>query len=232
MLLVYLKVFFMMEEMYEDSYPYDDVEDNYDQVYLEEMDANYFQDNIEITYSIQNIWEDCLHPTLNDGFNSSFRLLMCCLLLKFIKSLNYLPSSVIHLTSAGTGLYCLYYFFEELIIYVIILAIIGYLTLAIVHITLRRYCGYVCFAVCFTFLIICELFIVIPTQWHRIRGSQMILAMKIISLGFDIDCSLKFPSLIECIGYYFCVGSIIFGPWVSFANYMKLLQERSVVSFN
>lgn len=217
-----------MDEMYEDLYPYDDVEDNYEEIYLDEIDSSYFQDNLDMSYSLQNLWEDCLIPTLRDGIKSSIHLIICCLLLKFTKSLNFLPSYCIHLTSAATGLYCLYHFFEELIFYIIILAIIGYMILNIVHMIWKKYCGYTSFVVCFIFLIICELLIVNPTQWHRIRGSQMILAMKIISLGFDVDSSIKFPSLIECFGYYFCVGSVIFGPWVSYINYMKLLQERSM----
>ena len=32
-----------------------------------------------------------------------------------------------------------------------------------------------------------ELYFSTPTDWHQVRGAQMILSMKIISLGFDMD---------------------------------------------
>ena len=32
-----------------------------------------------------------------------------------------------------------------------------------------------------------ELYFATPIDWHQVRGAQMILSMKIISLGFDMD---------------------------------------------
>ncbi|XP_055937024.1 protein-serine O-palmitoleoyltransferase porcupine-like isoform X2 [Argiope bruennichi] len=58
-------------------------------------------------------------------------------------------------------------------------------------------------------------------MWHRIRGCQMLLSMKIISLGFDTGYTDKqMPSLLPCFGYLFHVGTVIFGPWISYSSYV------------
>lgn len=59
----------------------------------------------------------------------------------------------------------------------------------------------------------------------------MILAMKIISMGFDLDTG-QIPSLpgpVEYQGYCFCVGSVIFGPWTSYNSYLEVVQSSSLV---
>ena len=65
-----------------------------------------------------------------------------------------------------------------------------------------------------------------------LAGSQMILAMKVISLGFDLDQGsvASLPSVQEYFGYTFCVGTCIFGPWVSFNSYQEMLLPNPVAS--
>lgn len=62
-------------------------------------------------------------------------------------------------------------------------------------------------------------------------GAQMILMMKVISVGFDLDQGTLFslPDPLEYFGYTFCVGTSIFGPWVSFTSYMTMLQPHQPV---
>ena len=58
--------------------------------------------------------------------------------------------------------------------------------------------------------------------------------MKAISLGFDLDSGIvhELPTVFEFGGYLFHVGTIIFGPWVAFLEYVDLLkpQGKKVVS--
>ena len=58
--------------------------------------------------------------------------------------------------------------------------------------------------------------------------------MKAISLGFDLDSGIvhELPTVFEFGGYIFHVGTIIFGPWVAFLEYVDLLkpQGKKVVS--
>lgn len=56
----------------------------------------------------------------------------------------------------------------------------------------------------------------------------MVLAMKLISLAFDLDSGtlLEMPNFWEYAGYVFQIGSVIFGPWVSFTDYAHLAVQR------
>ena len=67
-----------------------------------------------------------------------------------------------------------------------------------------------------------------------ISGSQIILSMKIISLGIDIAQGqvADMPNVFEFMGYCFNVGSVIFGPWISYSQYYKLVDNEDSISVN
>lgn len=60
----------------------------------------------------------------------------------------------------------------------------------------------------------------------------MVVAMKAISLAFDLDRGVvtSVPSPIEFMGYIYFVGTVIFGPWISFNSYKESLEGRKLVS--
>lgn len=59
----------------------------------------------------------------------------------------------------------------------------------------------------------------------------MVVAMKAISLAFDLDRGVvaSVPSPIEFMGYIYFVGTVIFGPWISFNSYKEALEGRKLV---
>lgn len=59
----------------------------------------------------------------------------------------------------------------------------------------------------------------------------MIVAMKAVSLGFDLDRGEvgAVPSPVEFMGYLYFVGTIVFGPWISFHSYLQAVQGRPLV---
>lgn len=59
-------------------------------------------------------------------------------------------------------------------------------------------------------------------------GAQIILSMKIIGVAFDLSngVMLEFPSVFAYFGYNFCVGTVIFGPWISFTEYKHILSQH------
>ena len=127
-----------------------------------------------------------------------------------------------------------------------------------------------------------ELFFANPIEWHQIRGAQMILTMKLISIAFDMDEDIRrsqenqpeidespdkpaetnisrknrrkkwsdkrkepeeqpnntetelilsqMPSIFEYFGYALCPGTVVFGPWFSFRDYMNIFREPKWVS--
>ena len=56
----------------------------------------------------------------------------------------------------------------------------------------------------------------------------MVLAMKVISVAFDLQGGTLQdpPSIWEYCGYVFHVGSVIFGPWLGFQDYISSPQHR------
>lgn len=75
---------------------------------------------------------------------------------------------------------------------------------------------------------------------HQIRGTQMIVVMKLISLGFDLDAgkftqsnqrnqhvTVTTPNIIETMGYVMCPANCILGPWVSYTDYNAIYQSST-----
>ena len=69
---------------------------------------------------------------------------------------------------------------------------------------------------------------------YFLAGSQMVLSMKVISVAFDVSQGALAapPNLLQYLGYLLHAGSIIFGPWVSYAEYQNVLKQndRKMVS--
>ena len=61
-------------------------------------------------------------------------------------------------------------------------------------------------------------------------GAQMVLSMKIISLAFDFGSGaiIDLPNIFEFMGYCFHVGTVIFGPWVSYHDYSRSLLVENL----
>lgn len=59
----------------------------------------------------------------------------------------------------------------------------------------------------------------------------MVVAMKAISLAFDLDRGAvgSLPSLTEFLGYVFFVGTVVFGPWISFSTYKNTTEGKKLV---
>lgn len=56
-------------------------------------------------------------------------------------------------------------------------------------------------------------------QYEIIRGPQMVVSMKLISLAFEIQNEKLKYHLLSCIGYLANPASLILGPWVSLKDY-------------
>jgi len=68
-----------------------------------------------------------------------------------------------------------------------------------------------------------------------LTGAQIVLSMKVIGVAFDLSngSMIEFPDIFAFFGYNFCVGTVIFGPWISFNEYKHILSQhrRPIVSF-
>lgn len=59
----------------------------------------------------------------------------------------------------------------------------------------------------------------------------MVLVMKLISLAFDLDKGvISRPNILEYFGYSVSVGSVIFGPFMTYTDYCQILVGKRMVS--
>lgn len=84
-----------------------------------------------------------------------------------------------------------------------------------------------------SFVILCELVLVESKAWHSVRGAQIILSMKLIGLAFDVsNGKTDLPGISSYIGYIFCVGTVIFGPWTSYIDYVHSVHQNRTKGFS
>uniref|UniRef100_A0A673HNE2 Protein-serine O-palmitoleoyltransferase porcupine-like n=1 Tax=Sinocyclocheilus rhinocerous TaxID=307959 RepID=A0A673HNE2_9TELE len=173
----------------------------------------------------QELGSGCLLPTVQHGLEQVWQLLLVCLVCRLLWRLG-LPSFLKHLSTVAGGFYTLYLFFELHMVWVVLLSLLCYLILFLCRHSSSR--GPFLSITILIYLLLGELHMMDTTTWHKMRGSQMVVAMKAVSLAFDLDKGIveKFPSPVEFMGYIYFVGTVIFGPWISFNSYMDAVESR------
>uniref|UniRef100_A0AAQ5XSI8 Porcupine O-acyltransferase like n=1 Tax=Amphiprion ocellaris TaxID=80972 RepID=A0AAQ5XSI8_AMPOC len=177
----------------------------------------------------QQLAESCGLSTVQQGLQQVWRLLLLCLICRLCFRLG-VASTVKHVVSVLAGMYGLFLFFELHMLWVLLLSVLCYLILLLSRHSSSR--GIFLSAVILIYLLIGELHLIDIVTWHKIRGSQMVVAMKAISLAFDLDRGAvgPLPSLAEFLGYTLFVGTVVFGPWISFSSYKNAVEGTKLVS--
>ncbi|CAL8369194.1 unnamed protein product [Lota lota] len=175
----------------------------------------------------RHLAENCVLTTLQQGLDQVWQLLLLCLLCR-ICFRTRLPSLVKHIISMATGSYGLYLFFEVHMLWVLLLGAVCYLVLGLCSHSSRR--GPFLSGAILVYLLMGELHLIDPVTWNKMRGSQMVVAMKAISLAFDLDrgAVATLPSPAEFLGYVLFVGTVVFGPWISFLGYKNAIESRKI----
>ncbi|XP_047224867.1 protein-serine O-palmitoleoyltransferase porcupine-like isoform X1 [Girardinichthys multiradiatus] len=171
----------------------------------------------------QELAESCGITTLQQSLQQVWRLLLLCLICRVCFRL-VVSSTVKHVMSMLTGMYGLFLFLELHMLWVLLLGIICYLSLVLCRHSSNK--GLFLSAVILVYLLIGELQFIDMGTWNKIRGSQMVVAMKVISLAFELDRRNlnNLPSPSEFLGYVFFVGTVVFGPWISLYSYKNALN--------
>nr|XP_061802440.1 protein-serine O-palmitoleoyltransferase porcupine-like isoform X2 [Nerophis lumbriciformis] len=169
----------------------------------------------------------CLLPTAQQGVEQVWQLLLICLLCRLLW-MTGLPPLFKHLSTVAGGFYVLYLFFELHMIWVVLLSLLCYLFLFLCRHSSMR--GTFLSITVLIYLLLGELHMMDTSNWHKMRGSQIVVAMKAVSLAFDLDRGVvsEVPSPIQFMGYIYYVGTIIFGPWISFNSYKEALEGRQL----
>ncbi|KAI1891191.1 hypothetical protein AGOR_G00162410 [Albula goreensis] len=187
----------------------------------------------------QELAQGCLLPTAQQGLEQVWQLLVICLVCRLLWRLG-LPSYVKHLSTVAGGFYSLYLFFELHMVWVVLLSLLCYLILFLCRHSNNR--GTFLSVTILIYLLMGELHMMDTTTWHKMRGSQMVVAhcciqyvvpntvTAVFSLAFDLDRGTvpTVPSPVEFMGYIYFVGTVIFGPWTSFTSYKEAIESRAL----
>ncbi|KAM3871810.1 protein-serine O-palmitoleoyltransferase porcupine-like [Diretmus argenteus] len=171
--------------------------------------------------------ESCGISTIQQGLMQIWRLLLLCLSCRICFRLG-VPSTVKHMVSVLAGIYGLFLFFELHMLWVLLLGAFCYLVLLLSHHSSNK--GLFLSGVILIYLLMGELHLIDPVTWHKVRGSQMVVAMKAISLAFDLDrgAVASLPSAAQFFGYVLFVGTVVFGPWISFSAYKDAVESKKL----
>ncbi|XP_063219635.1 protein-serine O-palmitoleoyltransferase porcupine isoform X5 [Bacillus rossius redtenbacheri] len=210
-------------DMFEDA---DELPMFYDDAFSSESNS-WDEDELVQGFDIRELFELCVKPTSMDAFDHIGILLMWCLIFRLATQTVKIPDAVCHMTSAVTGVMALHYFFSLMTTVIIAFAVVAYVCLYLVSMYLKKNRGPIMGIISVAFLFVCELFLISETDWHKVRGSQMLLAMKAISLAFDTDYGVlhHLPSFLEFMGYVLCAGTSIFGPWIPYRDYVAAFNK-------
>lgn len=220
-------------------------DDMYDDETLQDMMAQYgdyqYDDYPEYTrVTLKDMVTSCMGPTVTQTVQMLFPLYMLCLAFRLTlflggtdnKGQSNMPAWFPHLTSAVFGGMALYTVFDLNIVYILVCGLIAYLVLLMSYWIDKKYCGISVAMVTAIYTLSCELFLVESKEWHKVRGAQIMLSMKLIGLGFDITGDKHtMPRLDGYLGYVFCVGTVIFGPWTSYHDYTSAVHNNSTKGF-
>ncbi|CAI9744493.1 Hypothetical predicted protein [Octopus vulgaris] len=202
--------------------------------YFEQEEMYNYDDTVYQQPPLWQLLDTCVLPVIQQTITTVLPLAVACIVSKLVASLTVegrsettIQRSVVHFSSGLFGLSILYNFFHSTMLYLLITAGLGYLVITITVFKCRPLCGICVSASVVLIIILLELFIVDSASWHKVRGSQMIMSMKIISLAFDVsDPAVSFlPDIWQYHGYVFNVGTVIFGPWISFHQYCTITQQ-------
>lgn len=219
------------------AFPYDDSprEEDY-----------YEEDGIRLPDGYLESLRSCAQPSLLQVVQYVAPMLIVCLGCRLLCSVHAArkklqpgeaassgSSSVpLHLIHLASGLMLLHLILSHRLGLILLLSTVGYVLLQLVRLGRRG-------AVVLAFVTIGSQFIyelIIWRQrndWPQLRGIQMVVNMKLISLGFDLtngaakSRAIRVPNPLVYLGYIYSPATCCLGPWVSFASYLDSLVPRS-----
>ncbi|XP_076177852.1 protein-serine O-palmitoleoyltransferase por isoform X2 [Ptiloglossa arizonensis] len=196
---------------------YYDESDFVEHEYLQDVDYEYEYKDME-RETLYELYQYCLVPTVFDTALYILPLLISTIIFRLCAGSQHISLRTFHILSMLIGIYNIYHYVTECLYTLIILCTISYITL---HIP-KRYCKRIGIFLPPLFIIVyCE-FSMPPIVWHKIRSVVLNMAMKTISVAIDKIDSNDLPNIFSYMGYTFCGVTCLFGPWISFKDYISV----------
>jgi len=138
-------------------------------------------------FSVSEILEHCIEPTLTDGLKHMGKIIAWCFIFRMATQTTKVVPWLGHAASVVSGTVLASHFFGGGVFYILGLIMLGFIMLAVSN----KVRGLASAALVLGYNIVCETWVAEPIIWHMVRGAIMIVAMKIISLGFDMDAATE-----------------------------------------
>ncbi|XP_076636374.1 protein-serine O-palmitoleoyltransferase por isoform X1 [Colletes latitarsis] len=185
--------------------------------YLQDADYEYEYEDIE-KETFHELYQYCLWPTVYDTATYILPLLVSTIVFRLCAGSQHISHGTFHILSMLIGMYNIHHYVKECLFILIALCTFSYITL---HIP-KRYCKSVGIFLPPLFIIAyCE-FSMPPIVWHQIRSVVLTMAMKTISIAIDKLNSNDLPNIFSYMGYTFCGVTCLFGPWISYKDYISI----------
>lgn len=204
-----------------DYYYYDQLkeEDN-------ELDDNEDYDYDSIVFNdetLKELYEGCIKSSTKQIQHYIVILIGCGLLQRLLwellkRTLGNRQHNLYHGISVMCGLISLWCYVGHNSIFVLVHVMNLCLFLWLVIKKQVRYTGaWLCM-----YTIVCQLlfeFLLKTEHYETIRGPQMVISMKLISMAFEIQDDKEHYQFMAIWGYLLSPGSLILGPWISYKDY-------------
>lgn len=188
-----------------------------------------FYDELEVQpQTVRDTWTYCIQPSIAQISSYVATFLIWNFVFRITTTFLPVPVNVKHFISITCGAAILYQTMGIGSCYVFILALTIYCILIGVQKFLKQHFGYTVATFTLMYLMIGELSQINAEQWHKLRGAQMVLVMKGISIGFDVDSKkiAQLPNFLEIIGYLICPSNSSLGPWIPYSEYVEIFKKN------
>lgn len=202
-------------------------DDYYDEHHYDADDL--FYDELEVQQqTIRDTWVHCIQPSISQISSYVATFLIWNFIYRIATSFLPVSVNVKHSVSILCGGAIFYMTMGTGSCYVFILATIIYGILLGIRRFVKQHYGYIVTAFTITYLVIGELLQIDVEQWHKLRGAQMVLVMKGISMGFDVDNKKlsQLPCFVEVVGYFLCPTNSSLGPWIPHSEYAEIFRKN------
>ncbi|XP_011252241.1 protein-serine O-palmitoleoyltransferase porcupine isoform X2 [Camponotus floridanus] len=196
------------------------------------LDYGCLHNNVEYDYdyadtekeTLYELYQYCLNPSLYDTGYKLLPLLGCTILFRLFVHIQYISYKIFHILSVIIGLYIIHHYVHESLIVLIVYVLFSY---AILYVPKKLHGGIGIFLPSLLIIAYCEFFMQ-SVIWHKIRSVVMIMVMKGISVAIDRNDLNNLPDIYSYMGYMFCGVTCLFGPWVSFKDYLLLRCSSNI----
>lgn len=207
---------FDSQPSYDDFYP---IENEYDMYDLQ------FEDYIE-SISYEHLLFNCILPTITQLLQNIYPIILVSLVLRFLafKNVSLVYTNAINTVLSITALIYLYKL--QSVAYLSVFILIIYILLNVFKLNKTNLC--VATVLCsIGHMFAGRAFLFVDSDWNSIKGIEMILVMKAVSLVSDLK-QTKWFNLSDLFSYLLSANTSMFGPWMSYNDHLNLLRNKSI----